>query len=387
MRNKGQDARPGQITAADLLKLPCYFWRGVKYHTAGRVHTPRPLYATLRVTRSCNSRCVMCSDWKRRDQATELTAAQLGEMLSNPLFRSLEKFVLGGGEPTLRGDLADIARTTLESCPNLKAMSLLTNGLEPDTVVERVRQLLALPQLDRLETFAVSVSLDGHGETCDRIRRVPQAFERVSETISRLKELKTQRPFYLCSTCVVQPLNIDNLVQLYDHVKGIGLPIVFSPVCVSNIFVEDEKTRESLKLTTEQLQKLKGLLGNELSHCLMPSNVPFWREYFAIVEGRKRRKLPCCLCHYGAGIDSDGTLLLCSADSSLVYGSMLDTPPDELWYSDEAKELRRRAERLYCPSCTICCDLAFCFRLEFFYYATFLIKEKAIAAVAGQGAQ
>ncbi len=141
MKAEAPQVRRGPITIENLLKLPLYFVRGIKYHAAGRYYTPKPLYSTLRVTRRCDSRCVMCSDWKTQDNGKELTPAEIGEIYSNSLFSSLEKFALSGGEATLREDLVQIAQTILDSCPNIREMALLTNGLQPTLVVEKVKEL------------------------------------------------------------------------------------------------------------------------------------------------------------------------------------------------------------------------------------------------------
>lgn len=379
MKTKGQEVRQEQITIKNLLRLPSYIARGVKYHAAGRIYTPKPVHSTFRVTRRCNSRCIMCSDWKRQDSDKELTLTEIAQIYKNPLFGSVEKFVLSGGEPTLREDLVQIAQTVLDACPRIKEMSLLTNGLEPTLVMEKVKELLALSDRKGLSKFSVSVSLDGHGVTCQRIRRVPQAFERVTETITRLKGLQRKTPFYLCSTCVVQPLNVNNLVQLSEFGQELGLPIIFSPVCVSNIFVKNtasDTSLTSLRLSDDQLKELKIVFNHQLQPNLMPSNVHFWREYFNIIDGEKRR-LPCYLLHHFAGVDSDGTLYVCAADSSLVYGNLREAPPDKLWYSDGAREMRKRVEKYFCPRCIICCDIAFSLSQEFFYYAKSLLKEKS----------
>lgn len=365
-----------QVTAGNLVKLPSYIANGVRYHAAGRLYVPKPLYAGLRVTRRCNSRCVMCSDWSSHDMARELSLSEIAQILKNPLFDSVEKFVLSGGEPTLREDLVQIADIVLDSCPRLKEMSLLTNGLDTTLVIEKIKGILSLPKLKKLDNFAVSVSLDGHGDTHETIRRVPGAFKSVSETIMQLKEVQSMRPFYLCSTCVVQPLNVHNLRRISAFGRELELPVIFSPVCVSNAFIRDTDSTETLGFTDDQLKEIKMLLEGELESSLMPSNLPFWREYFEIVLGNKKRKLPCYLLHFCANLDSDGTMRMCSADSSLAFGSALDTPPDELWYSGAARELRERVAKIYCPSCTICCDLAFCFRHEFFYYFRFLLRER-----------
>ena len=376
MKTEDQEMRPDQITIKNLMKVPYYVARGVRYHAAGRLYTPKPLYAALHITRRCNSRCVMCSEWESPGDRRELTPTEIGEIFNNPLFGSVEKFVFSGGEPALREDLVQIAETVLVSCPRIKEMVLLTNGLEPSLVVERAKELLSLADRRRLDKFAVSVSLDGHGETHEKIRRVPRAFERVSETIERLKALQCEKPFYLGSVCVVQPLNVSNLVHVSDYCQELGLPITFVPVWGGDLFVKDAASQRALRLTEEHLRELKSVFDHQIQERLMPANLPFWREYFSIVSGEKRR-LPCFLLHHYVRLDSDGMLCSCYADSSLVYGSLVDTPPDELWYSDKARELRRRVEKYLCPSCTIYCDLAFCFSQEFFYYAKFLIKEKS----------
>jgi MoaA/NifB/PqqE/SkfB family radical SAM enzyme len=254
-------------------------------------------------------------------------------------------------------------------------MTLITNGLDPVVVEERVKQVLALPAAQRLESFAVSVSLDGRGDTVESIRRVPHAFDRVDETLRRLSDLRKTRSFYLCSTCVVQRSNAGDLKSLWDYGQEIGLPIIFSPVCVSNVYAEDREAAAELVPTQEQLQGLKSMFANDLGSKMVASNAPFWGEFFRIREGQRRR-LPCFLLHHYASVNSDGTMRICPQDRSMVYGSVLDAPPDELWYSEAAKETRRWAKEEFCPTCTVCCDMAFCFSHEFFYYSRFLVRDR-----------
>ena len=374
MEGKIQEVRQDRITIKNLLKLPFYFARGVKYHAAGRIYTPKPVSVCLNVTRRCNSRCVMCSDWKKQHQQ-ELTLAEIGEIFRDPLFGSVENFALSGGEPTLREELVEIAQTVLDACPQAKEMSLFTNGLEPALVVEKVQGILALPNYKSLSRLTVSISLDGYGNIHDKIRRVPQAFERATETIRRLQSLQQNTPLHLCATCVVQPLNADNLVQLAEFGQELGLPISFIPVWVSDSYVEDIANEAPLRFTHQELAKLKILLDQQMQPNLPLSNAISWQEYFKIVSGEKRR-LPCFLTHHNAVVDSDGSLYMCAADSSSVYGNALDEPADKIWYSERAKEIRERVEKYSCPKCTVCCNTAFSLREEFFYAARFLLKQK-----------
>ena len=112
------------ITLENFLRLPRYFAQGIKYHAAGHIYTPRPVYAALHVTRRCNARCIMCSDWKKQNSDEEMSLTEIKETFGNPLFSSLEKFALTGGEAKIKENLAEIAQTVLESCPQIKEMSL-----------------------------------------------------------------------------------------------------------------------------------------------------------------------------------------------------------------------------------------------------------------------
>ncbi|MCJ7523310.1 MAG: radical SAM protein, partial [Dehalococcoidia bacterium] len=306
----------------------------------------------------------------------ELTLDEIREIVSNRLFKSVEKVSLSGGEPTLRDDLIDIAQTAVERLPRIKEIIYLTNGLEPDLIIPKAKELLMLVRSSGSIKLSMSVSIDGCGETHEQIRRVPDAFERVGETLRRLKDLQRTTPFYLGCVCVVQPLNVGNLVQVSDFCQGLDLPLTLVPVWPGRLFVDSVAASDALRMTGAQLDSLENVLQHEIQERLLPANIPFWREYFKITGGEKR-KLPCFLLHHYARLDADGTLGACYVDSSTEYGSALDKPADVLWYSDYAKEKRKKIRAQFCPDCTIYCDLAFAFSHEFFYYAKFLLKEKS----------
>jgi hypothetical protein len=93
------------------------------------------------------------------------------------------------------------------------------------------------------------------------------------------------------------------------------------------------------------------------------------------MSGRKRR-LPCPLRNFHAGVDCDGTLYMCNADLSLVYGNLHNEEPDKIWYNEKSREVRKKAERYFCHECTIHCDVAYSLRTEFFYLTMLLLKGK-----------
>lgn len=363
------------LNASNILKIPAYLLRGIKYHNAGRFHLAKPLLSTIVVTNMCNSKCIMCSCWNIKKHENELSPDEINQVYRNPLFSSLERIILSGGEPTLRDDLTEIARAVLESCPNIQELSLCTNGLGTELVLRKVKELVTLTEMKGVGKFSVLLSLDGYGYVHDHIRGVPGAFKSVLETIEGLKQLMRKVPIYIYATCVVQPLNINNLVELAKFGEDTGIPIGFAPVIVSSFF-DSNGEDSALRFNDKQINELNNLFENELKPYLKPSNAPFWREYFNIVCGGKRR-IPCFQLYHYVGLDSDGTMRMCASDSSLVYGNVRENSPDMIWYSESAARLRQEVKQQLCSTCTISCDPAFSLSHEVFYYAWYVLKEKS----------
>jgi MoaA/NifB/PqqE/SkfB family radical SAM enzyme len=317
----------------------------------------------------------MCKDWKTPAGASELTLEEIKKVYSSPLFSRLQRIGFSGGEPTLRSDLAQVADTVLSCCPGVREIGLVTNGLEPDLVIKRVRELLDLCGRKGIRQLALSVSLDGYGRVHQDIRRVPQAFERVSETLRNLKALQTKRPFYLSSTCVVQRLNIESLVQLAEYTSNLRVPLTFVPVRMPPSSVDEQAV--SPEIPADQIEHLKAIFDNQLRRYLVPSNNMFWQQYFDMhMNNKLRRSLPCYLLRHFAEIDTDGTLRICVQRHSFAFGNIKEQTPEKMWYSSTVKALRKRAEESICSGCADCCDLDTSLRQEFFFYAGFWLKNK-----------
>jgi MoaA/NifB/PqqE/SkfB family radical SAM enzyme len=372
MKNNKPDKN--QIGLYHLLRLPVYFIRGIKFQAAGKIYTPKPLTSIVNVTHRCNSRCVMCSYWKKQDQESNLTLSEIVKIYQSPLFSSLERLSLSGGEATLRDDLREITEGVLEVCPSICQINLSTNGLDTDRVTQQIQGLLDLTSFKR-KRLAIMVSLDGIGPIHESIRRVPRAFERVQKTLQQLKILQRKTPFYLSTNCVVQPGNSDHLVETAEYSQGLGIPLTFSPVCTSNLFMDTQSDKDSLVFSDTQIHGLKNIFNKYMASYLNPSNVPFWQEYFKILAGKKR-KLPCFMLYHQVFLESNGDLRICSCDNSLIYGNIRQDNIENIWYSKKTRNLRQKIKRELCPSCTVNCDTAFTFTHEFFYFAGYYFNEK-----------
>jgi len=371
--NRGNRDAARQLIRQYIPQLPSLMVRGLGYHMAGSLTAPKPTRLGLKVTTQCNARCIMCTVWRKRDSGEYLSVGAIREVVNNPLFDSLESVSLGGGEPTLREDLAEVAEVILDCRPQIKSIGLSTNGLEPELVQQRLEEVARLSQRRGIK-FSVGISVDGYGDTHGKIRSVPHAFDRVNETIRLLKELDRHLSINLHINCVVQPWNIKELTQLSRFAEEMELPIQYFPVYIYPSLAEYEGAVQQLEMTPEQKEGLS-LYFNDSRYDLLPIWAAFWQDYSRISRGAKR-SFPCALLHHNVYIDADGSLYICAADESLVYGNINDAPIDQIWYSDKAKRTRAEIQKNYCPQCTMACDIAFSLGQEFFYFARFLLKEE-----------
>jgi len=156
----------------------------------------------------CNCRCLMCDIWKANRNGTEITPEQLEPHLS--AFRELgvRWVTLSGGEALMHSNLWAL-------CRHLKQLgvriTLLSTGL-----------LLKKHAADVVRWCdEVIVSLDGSRTVHNAIRRVPRAYERLTEGVNALHEL--QADFRVTGRCVVQQQNYSDLPNVIVAAQEIGL--------------------------------------------------------------------------------------------------------------------------------------------------------------------
>ena len=138
----------------------------------------------LFVTAKCNSKCRTCfyaSETKKTDDLTFDEIRRLSE--TAPRF---DKLWLSGGEPFLREDLAEII-ALFHRNNGISVINLPTNGLLEDRVDHVVGRLLSsCPEMN----IHLNFSLDGLGETHDRVRGVKDNFKKktLKEIFDKEKE-------------------------------------------------------------------------------------------------------------------------------------------------------------------------------------------------------
>ena len=155
----------------------------------------------------CNCRCVMCDIWRVRE-AREITPSDLEEQLLSFRKLGVRWVVFSGGEPQLNEKWSVLAQMVRSMGSRV---TLLTAGL-------------LLKSQARVITNSVDdviVSLDGPPALHNAIRRIPDAFEEMSEGVRALRQIRPDMP--VRARCTVQKANHRVLRTVTQSAKKIGL--------------------------------------------------------------------------------------------------------------------------------------------------------------------
>jgi len=142
--------------------------RGLSRSISGLRGEKRPVLAGHKLLYRCNLECGMCPFWRREDEPL-LTVRQEVRMMESLARAGVSFLGFEGGEPLLRPEVPEI----LEEAHARFHTSMVTNGW---LLKHRFREV-------RSHLDYVFVSLDGMGETHDRLRGIPRSFDRAVEGI------------------------------------------------------------------------------------------------------------------------------------------------------------------------------------------------------------
>ena len=148
-----------------------------------------PFYLIFYPTSRCNANCPHCYNYNRQRAASlkgELTLDEIDKISSS--LGHIKVLTISGGEPFLRDDLSEII-SIFHKNNGVQYVSFHTNAFLSNRVSSTISNILN--KFKDLQII-VCISIDGIGEIHDRFRGVEGGFDKILETIERLKELKAE---------------------------------------------------------------------------------------------------------------------------------------------------------------------------------------------------
>lgn len=307
---------------------------------------PSPPFVILFINSICNMKCEHCFYWQSLNSPDDLTFEEIVD-LSKQLGR-IENLNLSGGEPFLRKEFGAICRQFIQN-NGVKEIYVPTNGYFTERTITQLRELL---QEKSLRLFGVELSLDGMPEFHDRFRATKNSFKKAMETYDALEELQredSRLQIHAISTATAD--NMDEIRRLTTYLfercpkmAHHNLALIrgdrLNPSLQGPKLVEYQSLYEYVKRLWAPREE--GRYGSIVEPILQWAKVKTARE--------QRQVVPCRAGILNAVIYHNGDVSVCEAHKPL--GNLRKQSFKEIWYSDEARQLRTsiREKQCYCTN-------------------------------------
>jgi len=282
----------------------------------------------------------------------------------------LALLTLTGGEPLLRSDLTEIVKFASKKL----IVQIITNGTLMTEA--KAHELLASASHGFLRPglFAVGVSIQGLGETHDRIVAFPGSFELAIKGVHNLLIARHGKYPLLSLKTVITPDTLPQLPDLFKLAQRLGVEF-FNPI-LENTGAHYErinmiKTVAEVDACLSEVPPLAGLDADQFVRTLdellkmtkesktqlrfTPQNVPPG-DLIAMVRGEFQSEHHMCNVFWNAlYINAYGDFMACA---SHVLGNLRKQSLAGIWNGPAMQELRlHRRRHNILPGCSGCCYL------------------------------
>jgi MoaA/NifB/PqqE/SkfB family radical SAM enzyme len=309
-----------------------------------------PLNITLSPSPKCNSRCLTCNIWMKRED--ELSLDEWDRVLAS-LGQAPYWFTISGGEPLMFPGIVELTQLVYEHCRpgiiNIPTNAILKSGPER---VQRILETCPDTQL------ILNLSLDGVGEKHDRIRGVPGNFQKFEERFKQYLELRDAFPHLTVGIHSVVSVfsvgHLDELIAYADQsdadqfITEIAEPRVELDTVGLPITPDKEAYGEAIDGLIEYVES-KQFTG------MARITEAFRVEYYKLVKNildEEDQVIPCYAGWASAQIYADGTVWPCCVRADNL-GNLRDHDYDfgQIWFGEAIKEVRRSiaARECHCP--------------------------------------
>jgi MoaA/NifB/PqqE/SkfB family radical SAM enzyme len=283
----------------------------------------------------------MCDIWKDNKNLKQLNENDIQGLLSSLKKFGTRQVVMSGGEALLNPKFFKLCEILQRQ--NIK-ISLLSTGL---TLKKNAEQLLQWVN-------EIIVSLDGNEEIHNRIRNIPNAFQKLKEGVQLIKGIDPA--FKIMGRTVIHRLNFKHWPSIIDSAKEIGLnQISFLAADVSShafnreVLWSEPKQHEIL-LAENELPILQLIIDDIIekyraelnSHFIAESPEKLRKIYSYYAAFYEHNPFPYKKCNapwVSTVIEADGTVRPCFFHAPI--GNIRNNSLDEILNSRESIHFRK----------------------------------------------
>jgi Fe-coproporphyrin III synthase len=255
----------------------------------------------------------MCDIWKGNNNIKQLEEDDIKKLLDSLRKLSTKEVVMSGGEALMHPNFFRL-------CEIIKSrkikITLLSTGL---LLKKYASEIIA-------NTNEVIVSLDGSKEIHDKIRNIPNAFDKLREGVLELKRLNPK--FRVTARCVIQKVNYKDFPNIVDAAREIGLDQVsfLTADVTTDAFnrpdLWDDQRAGEVKLSRDELPRFKEIIEsliqthpNDFKSKFIaesPDKIRRFYHYYAAYYGQSKfPEMKCNAPWVSAVIEADGSVRPC----------------------------------------------------------------------------
>jgi MoaA/NifB/PqqE/SkfB family radical SAM enzyme len=309
-----------------------------------------PINITISPSPKCNSRCLTCNIWMKREDELSLeewerTLASLGQA---PYW-----FTISGGEPLMYPKIVELAQAVYRHCrPGI--INIPSNAILPSIPdrVERIARSCPESQL------IINLSLDGVGKKHDEIRGIEGNFEKFEERLGQLLELRRTLPNLTVGIhSVVSRFSVGHLDALIAYADRSGADQFITEIAEPRVELDTVglPITPSAKEYGEAIDRLIAYVESKRFSGMARITEALRIEYYRLVKRILDEETQVIDCYAGwasAQIYADGTVWPCCVRADRV-GNLRDHGYDfkKIWFGEAIKEVRRSiaARECHCP--------------------------------------
>jgi radical SAM protein with 4Fe4S-binding SPASM domain len=286
-----------------------------------------PRYVVWELTLACNMRCGHCGSAAGKARDDELSLDEMLHACDELAELGCERLTLLGGEPLIHRHWQAVAARIQQDGFRC---NVITNGwtLHHERVCDQIKEA---------GLTIVGISVDGYGESHDRLRRREGSFDRIMKGMALLQE----REVPLAISTVITNDSLDDLPKMKALFRDLGVKVwqfqIGTPLGRMErddpVLIKPHRLPELFEFITETFAE-KGELRLDLSDNIGYFGTP--RESWI---GRHRPKHDriwsgCSAGIQAMGLDSNGDVKGCQSLPSVpefIEGNIRERPMAEIW--------------------------------------------------------
>ncbi len=309
-----------------------------------------PLNLTLSPSPKCNSRCLTCNIWMKRED--ELTIDEWDKVLAS-LGHSPYWFTISGGEPLMYPHIIELAQLAYKHC-HPGVINIPTNAILPiiPDRVERIARSCPESQL------IINLSLDGLGAKHDFIRGIPGNFKKFEERLEQLLALRAQLPNLTVGIhSVISVFSVADLDELIAYADCSGADQFITEIAEPRVELDTVglPITPSREQYAQAIDRLIAYVESKRFRGMSKVTEALRVEYYKLVKrilDEQDQVIDCYAGWVSAQIYANGTVWPCCVRADDL-GNLRDHNYDfkEIWFGEKIKAVRRSiaAKECHCP--------------------------------------